>query len=119
MNDVFELMEEDFEKSISSVEKLDNAGLSTVAGLARKIKQQQENVEKLDRDLKDAKNALLNIPRVASVSGAALTTTSARSANLTASCAQISGGRYVLKIQHSSPPTLYLSEVYNGASDLV
>ena len=61
MNDGFELMEEDFEKLISSVEKLDNAGLSTVAGLARKIKQQQENVEKLDRDLKDAKNALLKL----------------------------------------------------------
>ena len=38
MNDILGMMEEDFEKTLSSVETLDNAGLDTVAGLARKIK---------------------------------------------------------------------------------
>tara|TARA_R110000751_G_scaffold64667_2_gene132737 strand:- start:5175 stop:5750 length:576 start_codon:yes stop_codon:yes gene_type:complete len=61
MNDIFDLMEEDFENTISSVEKLDSAGLSTVAGLARKIKHQQEKVERLDRELKDEKQSLLKL----------------------------------------------------------
>jgi hypothetical protein len=55
------MMEEDFEKTLSSVETLDNAGLDTVAGLARKIKQQQDKVERLDRELKDEKQALLKL----------------------------------------------------------
>ena len=42
MNDILNMMEEDYEETLSSVEKLDNSGLDTVAGLARKIKQQQE-----------------------------------------------------------------------------
>ena len=61
MNDIMNMMEEDFEKNLSSVEKLDNAGLDTVAGLARKIKQQQDKVERLDRELKDEKQALLKL----------------------------------------------------------
>ena len=61
MNDILGMMEEDFEKTLSSVETLDNAGLDTVAGLARKIKQQQDKVERLDRELKDEKQALLKL----------------------------------------------------------
>ena len=61
MNDIMNMMEEDFEKTLSSVETLDNAGLDTVAGLARKIKQQQDKVERLDRELKDEKQALLKL----------------------------------------------------------
>jgi len=61
MNDIMNMMEEDFEKTLSSVETLDNAGLNTVAGLARKIKQQQDKVERLDRELKDEKQALLKL----------------------------------------------------------
>jgi len=61
MNDIMNMMEEDFERNLSSVEKLDNAGLDTVAGLARKIKQQQDKVERLDRELKDEKHALLKL----------------------------------------------------------
>ena len=61
MNDIMNMMEEDFEKTLSSVETLDNAGLDTVAGLARKIKQQQDKVERLDRELKDEKHALLKL----------------------------------------------------------
>ena len=57
MNDILGMMEEDFEKTLSSVETLDNAGLDTVAGLARKIKYQQDKVERLDRELKDEKQA--------------------------------------------------------------
>ncbi|MAZ71780.1 MAG: hypothetical protein CMC70_01405 [Flavobacteriaceae bacterium] len=61
MNDILNMMEEDFEKTLSSVETLDNDGLDTVAGLARKIKQQQEKVERLDRELKDEKQNLLKM----------------------------------------------------------
>ena len=61
MNDILGMMEEDFEKPLSSVETLDKAGLDTVAGLARKIKQQQDKVERLDRELKDEKQALLKL----------------------------------------------------------
>ena len=61
MNDIMNMMEEDFEKTLSSVETLDNAGLDTVAGLARKIKYQQDKVERLDRELKDEKQALLKL----------------------------------------------------------
>lgn len=61
MNDILNMMEEDFEKTLSSVETLDNAGLDTVAGLARKIKYQQDKVERLDRELKDEKQALLKL----------------------------------------------------------
>ena len=61
MNDIMNMMEEDFEKTVSSVESLDSAGLNTVAGLARKIKQQQDKVERLDRELKDEKQALLKM----------------------------------------------------------
>jgi len=61
MNDILGMMEEDFEKTLSSVKTLDNAGLDTVAGLARKIKYQQDKVERLDRELKDEKQALLKL----------------------------------------------------------
>jgi hypothetical protein len=61
MSDILKMMEEDFEQSASSIETLDNAGLNTVAGLARKIKHQQDKVERLDRELKDEKNALLKL----------------------------------------------------------
>jgi hypothetical protein len=61
MNDILNMMEEDYEETLSSVEKLDNSGLDTVAGLARKIKQQQEKVERLDRELKDEKQNLLKL----------------------------------------------------------
>ena len=61
MNDILGMMEEDFEKTLSSVETLDNAGLDTVAGLARKIKYKQDKVERLDRELKDEKQALLKL----------------------------------------------------------
>ena len=61
MNDILNMMEEDYEETLSSVEKLDNSGLDTVAGLARKIKQQQEKVERLDRELKNEKQNLLKL----------------------------------------------------------
>jgi len=61
MSDIMKMMEEDFEQFASSIETLDNAGLNTVAGLARKIKHQQDKVERLDRELKDEKNALLKL----------------------------------------------------------
>tara|TARA_E500000318_G_scaffold29831_1_gene29710 strand:- start:2528 stop:3169 length:642 start_codon:yes stop_codon:yes gene_type:complete len=60
-NLIFE-MEEDFEEnSASSLEKLDQSGLSSIAALAREIRQKEETIEHLERELKDAKKALVKL----------------------------------------------------------
>jgi len=62
MSDIFDQMEQDFEQSLSSgVEKLDQAGLQTVAELARKIRDEEEYISSLEADLKKAKKGLLKL----------------------------------------------------------
>jgi hypothetical protein len=62
MNDILAMMEEDFEKTIaSSVEKLDQGGAVTVASLAREIRQTEEDIETLEKDLKARKEKLLKL----------------------------------------------------------
>ena len=62
MSDIFEAMEEDFEKKLNtSVEKLDQSDLSTVAGLAKAIREQEDFVASLEDDLKAAKKQLLKM----------------------------------------------------------
>lgn len=62
LNDIMSMMEEDFEKNVTnSVEKVDSLGLGTVASLARSIRNQQEEVERLDKKLKSAKKDLLKL----------------------------------------------------------
>jgi hypothetical protein len=62
MNDILAMMEEDFEKTIaSSVEKLDQGGAVTVASLARQIRQTEEEIESLEKDLKASKEKLLKL----------------------------------------------------------
>ena len=62
MSDIFEQMEQDFEQSLSSgVEKLDQAGLQTVAEIARKIRDEEEYISSLEADLKKAKKGLLKL----------------------------------------------------------
>ncbi len=62
MSDIFDQMEEDFEQSLSSgVEKLDQAGLQTVAELARKIRDEEEYISSLESDLKKAKKGLMKL----------------------------------------------------------
>ena len=59
MSDIFDMMEEDFEKSLSnSVEKLDQGDLTTVAGMAKAIRQEEEYIDSLEADLKKARTKL-------------------------------------------------------------
>jgi hypothetical protein len=59
MSDIFDMMEEDFEKNLSnSVEKLDQGDLTTVAGMAKAIRQEEEYIDSLEADLKNARKKL-------------------------------------------------------------
>jgi|TARA_E500000318_G_C3506139_1_gene190360 hypothetical protein len=55
-------MEEDFEEtSASSLEKLDQSGLSSIAALARQIRQKEESIQRLEQELKEEKKALVKL----------------------------------------------------------
>ena len=59
MSNIFEEMEADFEKNLaSSVEKLDQNDLTTVAGMARAIRSKEQEVSELEQKLKLEKKAL-------------------------------------------------------------
>ena len=59
MSNIFEEMEADFEKNLaSSVEKLDQNDLTTVAGMARAIRNKEQEVAELEQKLKLEKKAL-------------------------------------------------------------
>ena len=61
-NDLTNLMEQDFEQNLaSSVEKIDDGGLSTVASLARQIRNEEQSIAELDRQLKEKKKSLLKL----------------------------------------------------------
>ena len=61
-DDLTKLMEQDFEKTIaSSVEKLDQQGLTSVAALARTIRDKEAQIEHLELQLKEEKKALLKL----------------------------------------------------------
>ena len=61
-DDLTKLMEQDFEKTIaSSVEKLDQQGLTSVAALARTIRDKETLIESLEEQLKEEKKALLKL----------------------------------------------------------
>ena len=62
MSDIFDQMEEDFEQSLAtSVEKLDQGDLTTVAGMARAIRDKEKGVADLEQKLKEEKKALLKL----------------------------------------------------------
>ena len=62
MSDIFEQMEQDFEDSLAtSVEKLDQGDLTTVAGMARAIRDKEKAVATLEQTLKEEKKALLKM----------------------------------------------------------
>jgi small-conductance mechanosensitive channel len=62
MSSIFDQMEADFEdKLASSVEKLDQSDLATVAGLAKAIRDQEEAIAALEADLKQAKKSLMKM----------------------------------------------------------
>ena len=59
-SDVLKMMEEDFEDTIaSSVEKIDQQGLQTVAELARRIRDHEAQIENLEQLAKGLKKELL------------------------------------------------------------
>jgi len=62
MSDIFDQMEADFEESLAnSVEKLDQGDLTTVAGVARAIRDKEQEISVLEQKLKDEKKALLKL----------------------------------------------------------
>ena len=61
-DDLTKLMEQDFEETLaSSVEKVDQQGLTSVAALARQIRDKEERIQGLEETLKDEKKALLKL----------------------------------------------------------
>ena len=60
MSDMLDMMEEDFETNLAtSVEKLDQGGLHSVAGLARAIRAKEGTISHLEEELKAHKKELL------------------------------------------------------------
>ena len=61
-DDLTKLMEQDFEETqASSVEKVDQQGLTSVAELARQIRDKEERIQDLEEKLKDEKKTLLKL----------------------------------------------------------
>ena len=61
-DDLKQMMEQDFEKTIaSSVEKIDQQGLTSIAALARTIRDEEEYIESLEGNLKTAKKKLIKL----------------------------------------------------------
>ena len=61
-DDITKLMEQDFEETLAtSVEKLDQQGLTSVAALARQIRDKEDRIKSLEDDLKAEKKALLKL----------------------------------------------------------
>ena len=61
-DDLTKLMEQDFEKTIAtSVEKIDQQGLTSVAALARTIRDKEVQIEHLELQLKEEKKTLLKL----------------------------------------------------------
>ncbi|MGB1877252.1 MAG: hypothetical protein ACPHGY_10135 [Rhodospirillaceae bacterium] len=57
-----QLMEQDFEETLAtSVEKIDQQGLTSVAGLARQIRDKENHISSLEDELKAEKKALLKL----------------------------------------------------------
>ena len=62
MSAILKMMEQDFEDNLaSSVDKLDQGGLKTVAELAKEIQNEEEYISCLEDDLKKAKKKLLKM----------------------------------------------------------
>jgi len=61
-DDLTKLMEQDYEQTVaSSVEKIDQQGLTSVAALARTIRDKEARIEALEEELKDQKKSLLKL----------------------------------------------------------
>jgi hypothetical protein len=61
-DDLTKLMEQEFEKTVaSSVEKIDQQGLTSVATLARTIRDKETLIESLEEQIKEEKKVLLKL----------------------------------------------------------
>jgi len=60
-DDLAKLMEQDFEETAASVEKIDQQGLTSVAALARTIRDKEAKISDLEQMLKDEKKALIKL----------------------------------------------------------
>ena len=61
-DDLTKLMEQDFEETLaSSVEKVDQQGLTSVAALARQIRDKEETISRIEETLKEEKKTLLKL----------------------------------------------------------
>ena len=60
-DDIFKQLEEDFEETLSSVNKVDQGGLTSLASLARQIQEEEGAIAKLEDTLKQAKKKLLKL----------------------------------------------------------
>jgi hypothetical protein len=61
-DDLAKLMEQDYEQTVaSSVEKIDQQGLTSVAALARTIRDKEAKIESLEEELREEKKALLKL----------------------------------------------------------
>ena len=61
-DELAKMMEQDFEETLAtSVEKLDQQGLTSVAALARQIRDKEQRISSLEEELKDEKKALLKL----------------------------------------------------------
>ena len=62
VSDLANLMEQDFEENqASSIEKVDQQGLTSIAALARSVRDKEATISDLEQRLKDEKKALLNL----------------------------------------------------------
>jgi len=62
MSDLTNLMEQDFEQNLAtSIDKIDQQGLTSVAALARTIRDKEVRIESLEAELKEEKKALIKL----------------------------------------------------------
>jgi len=62
MSDLTDLMEQDFEQNLAtSIDKIDQQGLTSVAALARTIRDKEVRIESLEAELKEEKKALIKL----------------------------------------------------------
>ena len=61
MNDIFDMMEDDFKKTVSSFENIDNNDLKSLNSFAEAIRLKENLIADLEQKLKDEKKALLKM----------------------------------------------------------
>lgn len=60
-DDLAKLMEQDFEDKATAIDKIDQQGLTSVAALARTIRDKESKISDLEQELKEEKKALIKL----------------------------------------------------------